>query len=160
MGWKTSTLHYILSLNLYCNYVLISIWCRRQGSKEFEFKSFKTIRIYVYVMRHLKRRLCCGKYVLYRVPWKECLKKKKAFVWWQGCIFHSFTNQLEKVLIAEVEKCSESTKLVQIRRGMKHQSDFAVLHDIRGQWTDDSRELKHATFLSHGRQPEVRCFRI
>ena len=60
--------------------------------------------------------------------------EKKAFVWRQGCIFHSFRNQLEKVLIAEVEKCNESTKLVvQIRRGMKHQSDFAVLHDIRRQ---------------------------
>ena len=41
--------------------------------------------------------------------------EKKAFVWRQGCIFHSFRNQLEKVLIAEVEKCNESTKLVQTR---------------------------------------------
>ena len=50
----------------------------------------------------------------------------------------AFSTRLEiswkKVLIAEVEKSNESTKLVvQIRRGMKHQSDFAVLHDIRRQ---------------------------
>ena len=39
------------------------------------------------------------------------------------------------------------------------QTNAKIIKNSREE-TVDNRELKHATFLSHGRQPEVRRFRI